>query len=192
MNRYLVAATAIMLIAAACSSSNGEATPTTAPTTTGPTRPTTTSEALEMEITSPAFEQGDAIPLKHSCDGENISPRLDIANLPPQTVTLVLIMDDPDAPGGTWDHWIAYDIGPTETIEEANHTVGIGGLNSWSEMGYGGPCPPSGVHRYLFKILALDAILGLPEGATKTEVLNATEGHVLTDATLVGTFTLDE
>ena len=145
-----------------------------------------------MDITSPAFEHDEPIPAKYSCDGENVSPHLDISNLPEETLALALIMDDPDAPGGTWDHWIAYDIDPVAAIDEGDHAIGTVGLNSWSETGYGGPCPPSGVHRYFFKLFALDAELGLGDGATKTEVLNAMEGHILSDATLVGTFTFDE
>jgi Raf kinase inhibitor-like YbhB/YbcL family protein len=145
-----------------------------------------------MDITSPAFAHGEPIPARYSCEGKNVSPHLDISNLPEGTVSLTLIMDDPDAPGGTWDHWIAYDVGPVVAIDEGDHAVGTGGLNSWKETGYGGPCPPSGVHRYFFKLFALDAELGIGAGATKTDVLNAMEGHILSDATLLGTFTFDE
>lgn len=144
-----------------------------------------------MEITSPAFEQGDPIPAKYSCDGENVSPKLDVAAIPDEAVTLVLVMDDPDAPGGTWDHWISYDITPVDTIAEGDHEIGTGGLNSWQLSGYGGPCPPSGAHRYIFKLFALDVELGLAEGATKAAVISAMEGHVLTDAELMGTFARD-
>jgi Raf kinase inhibitor-like YbhB/YbcL family protein len=152
---------------------------------------TTTTEVLAMEVTSPAFEQGEPIPLKYSCDGENVSPHLDVAKAPAATTVLFLIMDDPDAPGGCWDHWIAYDISPSTTIEEGEHDIGTGGLNSWQETGYGGPCPPSGVHRYFFRVLALDTELGLADGASKADVLTAMEGHILADATLMGTFTFD-
>lgn len=141
-----------------------------------------------MNITSPAFEDGDSIPSKYSCDGVNTSPQLDIANAPAGTASLVLIMDDPDAPGGTWDHWIAYDIAPTDTISAANDSVGTGGVNSWGETGYGGPCPPSGTHRYFFRVFALDAVLGLGEGSDSEAVTAALEGHVLSEATLMGTF----
>jgi Raf kinase inhibitor-like YbhB/YbcL family protein len=118
----------------------------------------------------------------------NISPQLDIADAPAGTASLVLIMDDPDAPGGTWDHWIAYDIAPTDSIAAGNDSTGTGGLNSWGKTGYGGPCPPSGTHRYFFKVFALDAVLGLSEGSDSTAVTAAMEGHVLSEATLPGTF----
>jgi hypothetical protein len=97
-------------------------------------------------------------------------------------------MDDPDAPNGTWDHWIAYDIAPTGTIAAGDDTVGIGGSNSWGETGYGGPCPPSGTHRYFFRVFALDAALGLGEGSDSATVTASMEGHVLSEATLMGTF----
>lgn len=145
-----------------------------------------------MDITSPSFEHGEPIPLRYSCNGDNVSPHLDISNLPEGTSALALIMDDPDAPGGTWDHWVAYNIGPVSTIAEGDHAIGIGGLNSWDETGYGGPCPPSGIHRYFFKLFALDVELELGAGAAKAEVLDAMEGHILADATLLGTFTFDE
>jgi hypothetical protein len=145
-------------------------------------------ETPAMKVTSPAFEEGDAIPRKHSCNGENVSPQLDVADIPPETAALVLIMDDPDAPGGTWDHWIAFDIAPTTVIAEGDNGVGTGGLNSWNETGYGGPCPPSGTHRYFFKVIALDSVLGLGEGVDKATVTSATKGHVLAEAVLMGTF----
>lgn len=204
MHRYLIAGFALALIGTACSAASEDAAPgtssptttavptTIAPSTTVVTETTTTMELLDMELASPAFESGKPIPPRYSCDGENISPHLDISSLPDGTAALALILDDPDAPGGTWDHWIAYDIGPVTTIDEGDHAIGTGGLNSWRETGYGGPCPPSGVHRYFFKLFALDTELGLGEGAAKAEVLNAMEGHVLADATLMGTFTFDE
>ncbi|MEN8040704.1 MAG: YbhB/YbcL family Raf kinase inhibitor-like protein [Actinomycetota bacterium] len=188
MLRYHPLAVAIALVIAGCSPSSGDA----APAATDVPSTTTATEASAMEITSPAFEHGNPIPLKYSCDGENVSPLLDIADAPTETAVLVLIMDDPDAPGGTWDHWIAYDIPPTESIGEGDHTIGTGGLNSWKQTGYGGPCPPSGVHRYFFKLFALDSELGLAGSATKAAVLDAMEGHVIADATLMGTFTFDE
>jgi Raf kinase inhibitor-like YbhB/YbcL family protein len=149
---------------------------------------TTTTEGAAMKLTSPAFEHEAAIPIRHTCDGDNVSPELRIAEIPDGALALVLVMDDPDATVGTWDHWVAYDVAPTGTIPEGVGDLGTAGLNSWKQTGYGGPCPPSGTHRYFFRILALDALLGLDEGANKTEALAAAEGHVLAEAVLMGTF----
>lgn len=141
-----------------------------------------------MEVTSPAFEADGPIPERFTCDGADESPELSITGLPEGTGSMVLIMEDPDAPVGTWDHWVAYDIEPVGTIPENVGSLGTDGLNSWKRFGYGGPCPPGGTHRYFFRVLALDGELGLAEGATKDEVLNAVEGRVLAEATLMGTF----
>lgn len=141
-----------------------------------------------MEVSSPAFEADGPIPARFTCDGADVSPELRMVGLPEGTGSLVLIMDDPDAPVGTWDHWIAYDVDPTGVIPENVGALGTGGLNSWKRIGYGGPCPPGGTHRYFFRILALDGLLGLAEGATKDQVLDAVEGRVLGEATLMGTF----
>ncbi len=141
-----------------------------------------------MQITSPAFEADGRIPDRFTCKGNDVSPELRLSDIPDEAVSLVLIMDDPDAPGGTWDHWISFDITPTGAIPENVGEFGTGGINSWQRTGYGGPCPPSGVHRYFFKIYALDASLGLAEGATSNEVLSAASGHILEETTLMGTF----
>jgi Raf kinase inhibitor-like YbhB/YbcL family protein len=118
-----------------------------------------------MDLSSPSFDHESPIPERFTCDGDDVSPELRIDGVPEDASALVLIMDDPDAPGGTWVHWVAYDIDPIATIQENVGDLGVGGLNSWKTMGYGGPCPPSGTHRYFFKVLALDAPLGLDEGA---------------------------
>ena len=188
MRRHLVAVVAVLLFVAACSSSTEEASPTTVAGVAANPTTTTEMETPAMKVTSPAFEEGDAIPRKHSCNGENVSPQLDIADIPAETATLVLIMDDPDASGGTWDHWTAFDITPTTMIAEGDDGIGTGGLNSWNEIGYGGPCPPSGTHRYFFKVIALDSALDLGEDVDKATVISATEGHVLAEAILMGTF----
>ncbi|MFV1971357.1 MAG: YbhB/YbcL family Raf kinase inhibitor-like protein [Acidimicrobiia bacterium] len=142
-----------------------------------------------MLLTSPSFGQGKGIPKEFSCEGDDISPELNIENLPANTVTLALIMDDPDAPGGTWVHWVAFDFPPTDVIPQGIPLLGIGGSNSWGVMGYGGPCPPTGTHRYFFRLFALDGTLELPEGSTKEEVLKAMEGKILDQTELVGTYT---
>lgn len=150
---------------------------------------------MALELSSPAFKDGEAIPAKYSCDGEDISPDLNWENLPAGTESLALIMDDPDAPGGTWVHWVVYDIPPETTgfPEKISATGelpngGKQGNNSWKRFGYGGPCPPRGTHRYFFKLYALDSILGLESGITKGRLLRAMEGHVLDQGQLMGTF----
>ena len=152
--------------------------------------------SLPFELISTAFEQGEPIPAKYSCDGEDISPSLAWGDPPQGTQSLVLIMDDPDAPGGTWDHWIVFNI-PAE-IRELPEAMPAGmkfddvaatfGKNSWGRSDYGGPCPPGGTHRYFFKLYALDTTLSLDESADKKQVLAAMEGLVLAEAELMGTY----
>jgi Raf kinase inhibitor-like YbhB/YbcL family protein len=103
-------------------------------------------------------------------------------------VSLALVMDDPDAPSGTWDHWIAYDIEPLEAIPRAVTSLGTPGTNSWNRTGYGGPCPPGGMHRYVFTVYALDTSLGLEPAVDKRALLDAIDGHILDQATLIGTY----
>ncbi len=149
----------------------------------------------KMEITSTAFEHMRLIPSKYTCDGDNISPAINWKGIPESAKSLVLIVDDPDAPMGTWVHWIVYNIPPTmEGLPEnfpADKETREGikqGTTSFRRIGYGGPCPPSGTHRYFFKLYALDAILGLPAGEEKEQLLNAMEGHILAKAELVGLY----
>lgn len=140
-----------------------------------------------MKITSPAFENNAPIPAKYTCQGEDISPPLAIADLPENTASLALIVDDPDAPMGIWDHWIVWNIPPTSKIEE-NSAPGTQGKNGWGRNDYGGPCPPSGTHRYFFKLYALDTELNLKKGATKAELEAAMEGHILQRAEAIGLY----
>jgi Raf kinase inhibitor-like YbhB/YbcL family protein len=142
-----------------------------------------------MKLTSPAFEHNELIPSEYTCDGSDTSPELNIEDVPQNTKSLVLINDDPDAPVGTWDHWIAFNI-PAETarIEKGKEPQGLSGKNSWGKTGYGGPCPPSGTHRYIFKLYALDNMLDLKEGSSKTEILEAMQGHMLAQAVLMGKY----
>ena len=141
-----------------------------------------------MRISSPAFEHEGDIPARFTCAGEDISPPLLFEDLPPDAVSLVLVMDDPDAPMGAWDHWVAYDIEPLAEVPEGVGSLGTAGTNSWGHIGYGGPCPPSGTHRYLFQLFALDRRIGWEEGADKTSVLEAIHEHVLAEASLLGFF----
>ena len=139
-----------------------------------------------MRISSPAFEDEGDIPPQYTCDGDDVSPPLMLEDVPAEAVSLVLAMDDPDAPVGTWDHWVAYDIEPRTEIPEAVEELGTLGTNSWGNIGYGGPCPPSGTHRYFFQLFALDAELGWEPGADKTTVLEAIHDHVIDEAALLG------
>lgn len=144
-------------------------------------------EVNNMQITSPAFSEGERIPKKFTCDGEDINPSLDVSGFPQAAKTMVLIMDDPDSPTGTWDHWLAFNI-PPGPITEDSGPIGVGGKNSWDNTGYGGPCPGSGEHRYLFKVYALDTTLALEEGAKKADIEAAMEGHILDKAQLMGRY----
>jgi Raf kinase inhibitor-like YbhB/YbcL family protein len=143
-----------------------------------------------MTLSSAAFAEGERIPKKHTCDGENVSPPLDIAGVPDRTRSLALIMDDPDAPRGTWVHWVVWNIPPdTKAIPEGTEPKGVAGKNSFGKTGYGGPCPPKGpAHRYYFKLYALDAALDLPAGSTKDRLEQAMKGHVIARASLMGTY----
>jgi Raf kinase inhibitor-like YbhB/YbcL family protein len=147
----------------------------------------------EFELTSTAFKEGDAIPERYSCDGENTSPRLDWKNLPPGTQSLALIVHDPDAPSGDFSHWVAWDIDPERGhIDEGEPAPGEG-ANGRGGLGYMGPCPPPGhgAHRYFHRLYALDAPLELDTGAEKEQLKQKLEGHVLGEARLVGIYERD-
>jgi hypothetical protein len=148
-----------------------------------------------MQITSVAFKDGEDIPQKYTCEGEDVSPPLKWSATPEETKTLTIICDDPDAPMGTWVHWVVFNIpgdivGLPECIppERKMDNGTIQGMNDFKKIGYGGPCPPSGTHRYFFKIYALDTELDLPFGVTKSHVMLSMEGHVLDEAHLMGTY----
>lgn len=142
-----------------------------------------------MEITAESFQNGMAIPAKHTCQGENISPALKFHNVPKETVSLVLIMDDPDAPGGTFDHWLIWNIAPDIVgLQEGQKGLEMG-LNSFVVNRYRGPCPPPGAsHRYFFKLYALSKKLNLPSKTKKKQLEAAMQGHILSQANLIGTF----
>lgn len=148
--------------------------------------------AMTFTLKSAAFTHNGLIPAKYTCNGVNISPPLNWSGAPAATKSFVLIMDDPDAPAGTWDHWVLFNIPVTthELSENAkNFPAGTKrGSNSWHHSNYGGPCPPSGIHRYFFKLYALDALLDLPEGATKRDIENAMQNHTLATAELMGEY----
>lgn len=144
----------------------------------------------ELQISSPAFAHQGAIPARFTCDGQDINPPLAFGNIPAGTKSLALIVDDPDAPVGMWVHWVAWNI-PPETQEIRENSVPAGavqGLNDWKSNRYGGPCPPSGTHRYFFKLYALDTKLNLAPATTKTSLERAMEGHILARGELQGTY----
>jgi Raf kinase inhibitor-like YbhB/YbcL family protein len=140
-----------------------------------------------LTIKSPAFKNNDSIPLKYTCDGTNINPALTITGLTQDAKSLVIIVDDPDAPHGTFDHWIMWNIPPKKTIEE-NSAPGVQGKNGKKENKYTGPCPPSGTHHYHFKIYALDANLDLPSDTNKQSLEKAMEDHIISFGELIGTY----
>ena len=144
-----------------------------------------------MSMSSPAFAAGHPIPQRFTINGPDVSPPLQIAGAPAGTKSFVLIVDDPDAPMGTWVHWVVWNIpAGTREIPEGKLPAGaVQGRNSWGRASYGGPAPPSGTHRYFFKLYALDTELDLPPSAGKADVLKAIEGHVLARAELMGTYT---
>jgi len=147
------------------------------------------STMSDLKLSSSVFEHNGSIPPKYTCDGDDISPPLEISNVGEGVKSLVLIMDDPDAPGGTWDHWVVFNLSPTLTaIEEGFEPKGVSGNNSWGRIGYGGPCPPSGEHRYIFKLYTLDTKLSLKEGATKTEVEKSMQDHIFQQTELIGLY----
>jgi Raf kinase inhibitor-like YbhB/YbcL family protein len=141
----------------------------------------------DMKITSPEFKNNELIPSKFTCQGEDINPALIIEDIPEGTKSLALIMDDPDAPMGTWVHWVVYDIAPTARIDE-NSIPGKQGINNFGREDYGGPCPPSGTHRYFFKIYALGKQLGLKEAIDKKGLEKAMQGNILDKAELIGLY----
>lgn len=150
-----------------------------------------------MDIKSSSFGHGEMIPAGHTCDGRNISPQLSWSGVPADTVSFALVSDDPDAPAGTWVHWVVFDIPANvnnlpEYVSRQEEITGLGknGRNSYRRFGYDGPCPPggSGIHRYYFKLYALDAMLKLKPGATKEDLLKAMKGHVLAEAQLMGKY----
>lgn len=143
-----------------------------------------------MELTSPAFKNNEFIPVKYTCKGQDINPQLDISGLPEKTKSLSLIVDDPDAPIGTWVHWVVFNIPVVGQIKE-NSVPGKLGITNSGKRDFHGPCPPSGTHRYFFKLYALDTELNLKEGISKGALEKAMQGHILGRAELVGLYKKD-
>ncbi len=162
----------------------------------GSSRPSQEESAAGLQVESGAFRAGEAIPIRHTCDGEDLSPALSWSEPPAGTQSLVVIGDDPDAPVGTWVHWVLFNIPPTtrslpEGVPATQTVAGVGthGSNSWRRLGYGGPCPPAGsTHRYYFKVYALDTLLDLAAGADKQAVEKAMKGHILAEGQIMGRY----
>lgn len=140
-----------------------------------------------LKVSSPAFKNDEFIPAKYTCDGENISPVLNIEGIPQNSKSLAIIVDDPDAPLGTWVHWVVWNIPVTHHIKE-NIVHGEEGLNDFQIHKYSGPCPPKGVHRYFFKVYALDDLLALPGNTTKYELEKAMSEHIIGFGELIGLY----
>ncbi|MBF8249908.1 MAG: phospholipid-binding protein, family [Candidatus Levybacteria bacterium] len=145
-----------------------------------------------MKIISSVFQNNSKIPAKYTCDGQNINPPLSFLEMPSNAKSLALIVDDPDAPGGVWTHWLVFNIDPKVigVAENSIPTGGSEGMTSFGNKNYGGPCPPAGTHRYFFILYALNSILNLTN-PDKTELENAMRGHILDRAELIGNYNRD-
>jgi Raf kinase inhibitor-like YbhB/YbcL family protein len=184
-----IAAVGLLALSLACGGGServDEGTPTPSPRG---------GQSMGFELTSSAFPNGEAIPRKYTCDGEDISPPLQWVDPPDGAQSFALISDDPDAPVGTWTHWVLYNLPASSTAlpeavpQDADlPDGGSNGKSSWGRLGYGGPCPPGGTHRYFFKLYALDSQLDLAAGATKEELLKAMEGHILATTETMGLY----
>ena len=150
---------------------------------------------MEITVTSSAFEEGQLMPSKYTCDGQDISPSLQWSGINESAESIALICDDPDAPGRTWVHWVIYNLPADTTVLEENIAptqalpgAAKQGTTDFGTIGYGGPCPPSGTHRYFFKVYALDSTVDLPAGATKQQLLDAMQGHIIGQGQLIGNY----
>ena len=146
-----------------------------------------TEGGADMKITSPEFENNGFIPREYTCKGPDINPALDFEDVPKEAQSLALVVDDPDAPMGTWVHWVVFDMPVVDRIGK-DSIPGRQGINDFGKENYGGPCPPSGTHRYFFKIYALDKMLNLNEGISKKDLERAMDGHILAKAQLIGLY----
>ena len=148
---------------------------------------TTDKIKTTLTISSPSFKHEGLIPRTYTCEGSNINPSLVIERIPKEALSLALIVDDPDAPGGTFDHWLVWNIPPVRVIPE-NSQPGLEGMNSRGDLGYTGPCPPSGTHRYFFKVYAVDVLLETMKGATKEKLEFALQNHTIAYGELIGLY----
>lgn len=145
-----------------------------------------------LKVTSTAFKEGEMIPRKYTCDDRDVSPQLGWSGVPAGATSIAIICDDPDAPAGTWVHWVVFNIpAAVKVLAEGVSSLPAGarlGINDFRKKNYGGPCPPGGTHRYYFKVYALDTMLNLKEGSTKGELLKAMEGHILAQGQVMGKY----
>lgn len=193
----------VVLVLAACSTNAAPDERPTSSTTTSigttattvepsTTTSTTTTTPPVFDVSSPAFSDGEEIPQEFTCDGADVSPRLHIVGIPSNAESLVVIVEDPDAPLGTWYHWVGFDIVPesgTHDIVRDAGSIGTQGANSWNLTGYRGPCPPEGEeHLYVFKVFALTERLDLPEGVEAPVVYSAMEDRLISTSELTGTY----
>lgn len=188
----------VVLVLAACSTDTApderptSSTTTTNPTTSTVTPSTTITTAPAFDVSSPAFADGEEIPREFTCDGADVSPALAVVGIPSNAESLAVIVEDPDAPLGTWYHWAEFDIAPesgTRDIPKNTGSIGTQGANSWNLTGYRGPCPPEGEeHRYVFKVFALTEQLDLPEGVEAPVVSTAMEDKIISTTELTGTY----
>jgi Raf kinase inhibitor-like YbhB/YbcL family protein len=153
------------------------------------------TQTVRIKVSSPAFQDGGMIPSQYTCDGDDVSPPLRWEPVPEKTRSIALIVDDPDAPSGTFVHWVLYDLAaavnelPENIPGDRTLTNGARqGANDFRKIGYGGPCPPGGTHRYFFKVYALDTQINLPAGETKARLLKAMQGHILAEGQLLGRY----
>ncbi len=166
------------------------------PADCGADNPKTNGDTMNLQLTSTAFAEGQPIPRQHAFDDKDLSPALQWSGVPSAAKSLALICDDPDAPKGTWVHWVIYDLPPStaglaEGVSKSSELANGAkqGVNDYKRLGYGGPCPPPGKpHRYFFKLYALDTATGLQPGATKKDLLKAMDGHVVAEGQLMGTY----
>lgn len=194
--RRLIALTLVLLLAACSptddSTSTSVVSSTISSTTTSTSINTTTTVAPDFGVTSPAFDEGGPIPIEYTCDGDDVSPELEVVGIPEGTASIVIIVDDPDAPLGTWTHWLAFDIatGPgSYDVARDTPPIGVSGTNSWNLEGYMGPCPPQGEdHTYHFQVYALSTMLGLPGGVDVGAVTDAMAGSIVDTVGLTGTY----
>lgn len=140
-----------------------------------------------LKVSSSAFNENELIPVKYTCDGANISPPLNIDHIPEEAKSLAIIVDDPDAPVSTWVHWVMWNIPVTHQVKE-NKAHGIQGINDFGKHKYQGPCPPGGIHRYFFKVYALDDLIELPENTNKHQLEKAMSEHIIAFGELVGIY----
>ena len=140
-----------------------------------------------LTVSSKASKSKAPIPRKYTCDGDDINPPLDVDGIPTEAKSLALIVEDPDAPSGTWLHWLVWNIPASRHIAE-NAIPGLQGHNDFDKRSYGGPCPPSGTHRYFFKIYALDAVIDLPDGSSRNDIEDAMRDHIIAYGELEGTY----